>query len=329
MLGALHEALKDVPVNLVPVVTEEQAVAAASAASARMAILDSGMGDVLEAGARLQKANPHVGLLFVVGESETTLALEAAALGAYDFITRPIDALKTEVRVRVALDKHARTLEDRAYTVALEDRVNQRTEEIVLNRERVRTQFVNAVHALQRAIREKRPQRNEHPRRVALTAVEIARARGARREELKHIELAALFHDLGTIGVKDHVFAKSGKLTDSELAQIRIHPLVAEQILSPIEEFAPILSIVRHEHERWDGGGYPDGLQGDQIPLGARAIAIADAWDAMLSGRPHRPAIAAEEALAELERNAGTQFDPGCVELFCRAERARLQPQRP
>jgi HD-GYP domain-containing protein (c-di-GMP phosphodiesterase class II) len=103
------------------------------------------------------------------------------------------------------------------------------------------------------------------------------------------------------------------------------HPLVAEQILSPIEELRPIVDIVKHEHERWDGQGYPGGLKGTQIPLGSRLIAIADAWDSMVYDRVYRKALPHDVALAEIEKNSGSQFDPDCVRVFCELERARLR----
>src|SRR4029077_16010941 len=102
-------------------------------------------------------------------------------------------------------------------------------------------------------------------------------------------------------------------------------PIVAEQILSPIEELRPIVDIVKHEHERWDGAGYPNGLQGTQIPLGSRLIAIADAWDSMVYDRIYRKALPHHVALAEIEKNSGSQFDPEWVRVFCGLERARLR----
>jgi HD-GYP domain-containing protein (c-di-GMP phosphodiesterase class II) len=106
---------------------------------------------------------------------------------------------------------------------------------------------------------------------------------------------------------------------------MKLHPIVAEQILSPIEELRPIVDIVKHEHERWDGKGYPTGLKGTQIPLGSRLIAITDAWDSMVYDRVYRKAIAHDLALAEIEKHSGTQFDPDCVRVFCDLERARLR----
>ncbi|MFN3487006.1 MAG: HD-GYP domain-containing protein, partial [Planctomycetota bacterium] len=211
-----------------------------------------------------------------------------------------------------------------AYTVALEERVSTRTEEILQNRERIRTQFINTVRALEKALQAKSPYTEGHSRRVAEKSAELARALGLPREQIRQIELGALFHDIGKIGIRDEILNKQGQLTDSEYEHIKLHPLVAEQILSPIEELRPVVQIVKHEHERWDGQGYPDGLRGNQIPLGARIIAIADAWDSMVYDRVYRRALAHEDALRELEKAAGTQFDPDCVRVFVQMERARM-----
>lgn len=324
--AAMEEALKDEPYRLAAAETVDQAVEAARSASADLAVLDGAIGSPVEHAQRLRRINSALGFMFVIGEDDTTLALEAARMGAYDFIVRPVDPSKARFRVRVALEKHSRVIEERAYTVALEERLNNRTEEVMQNRERIKSQFVNTIRALERALQAKNVYTEGHSRRVAEKAVEIARAMKTPREQLRHIELGALFHDIGKIGVRDEVLNKPTRLTESEYEHIKIHPLVAEQILSPIEELRPIVEIVKFEHERWDGGGYPCGLKGSEIPLGARLIAIADAWDSMVYDRIYRKALAPEIALEEIEKNSGSQFDPDCVRIFCTLERARLKP---
>lgn len=310
--------------RLVPVSAPEEAAAAARSASAELLIVDSLLPSPLDHARRLLKINPAIGFLLIIGDEDEMLAVEAARLGAYDFLTRPLNLPKVSFRLKVALEKHSRRLEERAYTVALEERVSTRTEEILQNRERIRTQFINTVRALEKALQAKSPYTEGHSRRVAEKSAELARALGLPREQIRQIELGALFHDIGKIGIRDEVLNKQGQLTDSEYEHIKLHPLVAEQILSPIEELRPVVQIVKHEHERWDGQGYPDGLRGNQIPLGARIIAIADAWDSMVYDRVYRRALSHEDALRELEKAAGMQFDPDCVRVFVQMERARM-----
>jgi putative nucleotidyltransferase with HDIG domain len=310
--------------RLVPAATPEEAATAARSASAELVVIDSLLKPPLEHVRRLLKVNPALGFLLIIGEEDEMLAVEAARLGAYDFITRPLDLRKASFRLRVALEKHSRRLEERAYTVALEERITSRTEEVLQNRERLRTQFVNTIRALEKALQAKSPYTEGHSRRVAEKSAELARALGLSREQVRQVELGALFHDIGKIGIRDEVLNKQGHLTESEYEHIKLHPIVAEQILSPIDELRPIVDIVKHEHERWDGRGYPDGLRGGQIPLGSRIIAIADAWDSMVFDRVYRKALTHEEALREIEKGAGTQFDPDCVRAFVEMERARL-----
>jgi response regulator RpfG family c-di-GMP phosphodiesterase len=321
----LDAALRDEPYRVLLASNADEADLAARSASAEMALIDSQAGSTLDQMARLKKLNPALGFLLIIGADETILAVEAARAGAYDFFIRPIEGGKGAVRLRVALEKHSRALEERAYTVALEERLNNRTEEVMHSRDRIKTQFINTIRALEKALQAKNVYTEGHSRRVAEKSVEIARAMKVPRESIRHIELGALFHDIGKIGIRDDVLNKPGRLTESEYEHMKLHPIVAEQILSPIEELRPIVEIVKHEHERWDGQGYPSGLRGTQIPLGSRLIAITDAWDSMVFDRVYRKAIPHDLALLEIEKHAGTQFDPDCVRIFCELERARLR----
>jgi putative two-component system response regulator len=323
--AALESGLQGEPYRVVLVPTIEEATTAARSASAEMAIIDSQALATVDTMIRLRKINPALGFLLIIDGKETNLAVEAARAGSYDFFIRPIDVAKSVVRLRVALEKHSRALEERAYTVALEERLNNRTEEVMHSRDRIKTQFINTIRALEKALQAKNVYTEGHSRRVAEKSVEIARAMKVAREQIRHIELGALFHDIGKIGIRDEVLNKPGRLTESEYEHMKEHPLVAEQILSPIEELRPIVDIVKHEHERWDGKGYPTGLKGTEIPLGSRLIAIADAWDSMVYDRVYRKALPHDVALAEIEKHSGTQFDPECVRIFCELERAKLR----
>ncbi len=323
LLKALSDALAG-DARVVPAETKPSALLAARSASAELAVLDARLSPPIEFLQKLRRVNPALGFVLAVGIDEEELAVEAARAGAYDVLIRPMEPAHARFRIRVALEKHSRALEERAYRVALEERLNNRTEEVMHSRDRIKSQFVNTIRALEKALQAKNVYTEGHSRRVAEKAVEVARAMGVARDLTRHIELGALFHDIGKIGIRDEVLNKNGKLTESEYEHIKTHPLVAEQILSPIEELRPIVDIVKYEHERWDGGGYPAGLTGEAIPLGARLIAIADAWDSMVFDRVYRKALSHESALAELEKHAGSQFDPACVAAFVRLERERL-----
>jgi putative nucleotidyltransferase with HDIG domain len=162
-----------------------------------------------------------------------------------------------------------------------------------------------------------------HSLRVQGLSLAIARALGCTEEEMEIIGLGALLHDIGKIGVSDQVLRKPGPLTDEEWEEIRRHPELGYRFLRRLTIAGAVADIVRAHHERWDGRGYPLGLAGEEIPLGARIFAVADAFDAMTSNRPYRRARTRDEAIAEIVRCSGTQFDPRVVEAFLQVTGAR------
>ena len=136
------------------------------------------------------------------------------------------------------------------------------------------------------------------------------------QEEIDHVRQAAILHDLGKVGISDKILHKKSKLTKKEFEAIKKHPQIAADIIRPIQFMHDIVPLVLYHHERWDGKGYPAGLKAEEIPIGARIIAVADAYDAMTSDRPYRKAMSSEKAMSELKRCAGTQFDPKVVDAF-------------
>ncbi|GIW11453.1 MAG: hypothetical protein KatS3mg061_2510 [Dehalococcoidia bacterium] len=155
-----------------------------------------------------------------------------------------------------------------------------------------------------------------HSQRVAAYAVEIARALGLESTAIETLRRAALLHDIGKIGVPDATLLKPGPLTPEEWATMKRHPVIGEQMIAGLKFLAEAALFIRCHHERWDGRGYPDGLQAEAIPLGARILAVADAFDAMTSTRPYRPALSLEQARAEAERGRASQFDSRVVDAF-------------
>jgi diguanylate cyclase (GGDEF)-like protein len=172
-------------------------------------------------------------------------------------------------------------------------------------------------NVLLRILREREPDLDEHLRSVASLALLLARHAGVEGEELDVVARAAELHDVGKIAIPERVLRKRGSLTAVELELIRKHTLIGERILSAAPAMVPVARLVRSSHERWDGDGYPDRLRGEQIPIGARIIAVCDAFDAMVSKKPYRRSMESSQALTELRRCAGTQFDPALVRLFC------------
>jgi HD-GYP domain-containing protein (c-di-GMP phosphodiesterase class II) len=174
------------------------------------------------------------------------------------------------------------------------------------------------LHSIARAL-EQRDQTLGHGARVAALAEPIAIQLGWDRDRIRSLRFAAPLHDVGKVKVRPHLLGKPGPLTLDELVEIRGHPAAGAQLVLPLRRFHEALPYVLFHHERWDGDGYPAGLSGRRIPLEARILAIADAFDAMISPRPYRHALTHEHALAEVEDGAGTQFDPVAAELFVEA----------
>jgi HD-GYP domain-containing protein (c-di-GMP phosphodiesterase class II) len=155
-----------------------------------------------------------------------------------------------------------------------------------------------------------------HSHRVSEYSCAIAETLGLSAEKVGHIRIGALLHDIGKIGVSDSVLQKPGRLTGEEFALIQQHPTIGRRILEGVNGFHPYLGIVELHHENWDGTGYPHGLRGEEVPLAARIVHVADAFDAMTSDRPYRRGMSVSEALGILNRFAGTQFDPEIVGAF-------------
>jgi len=155
-----------------------------------------------------------------------------------------------------------------------------------------------------------------HTQRVAELTVQLARIQGLDETEIDHIRRGALLHDIGKMGVPDQILHKPDQLNEEEWAVMRMHPVFAYELLSPIAYLRPALEIPYCHHEKWDGSGYPRGLHGGEIPLSARLFAVVDVWDALRSDRPYRLAWPEEKALNYIRTEAGTHFDPQAVELF-------------
>jgi putative nucleotidyltransferase with HDIG domain len=182
-----------------------------------------------------------------------------------------------------------------------------------------RSAYLGAIRALAAALDARDPYTAGHSERVGTLSVMMGRMMNLEAGALEVLRLGALLHDIGKIGVADEILHKEGPLTPEEFEQIKRHPALGARILRQVPFLAPHLPIVELHHERPDGRGYPFGLRGEDIPLDARIVHVADAFDAMTSARAYRAALHASVAFAELQRFSGTQFDPACVEALLAA----------
>jgi HD-GYP domain-containing protein (c-di-GMP phosphodiesterase class II) len=182
--------------------------------------------------------------------------------------------------------------------------------------EDIENSYVATVQALVSALEATDQYTHDHAQEVSMWAVEVGKQFGLAERDLRDLELAAIFHDIGKIAIPTEILNKPGKLTDEEFEIMKTHTIIGERIIAPIEFLKRVRPMVRHEHERWDGRGYPDGISGDEIPLGSRIIFVCDAYHAIISDRPYREKRSHEIARSILVENAGSQFDPAVVQAF-------------
>jgi len=252
---------------------------------------------------------PDMAVVMVTAVSDVNTAIETLRLGACDYITKPFNLDEVCIAVERALEKRDLILRNRDYQLHLEEKVEEQTREL-------RTLYLDAFKSLVSALEAKDKYTEGHSRRVTIYAVLIARTMGLDPAVIQKIHLAGLMHDIGKIGIPETLLNKSATLTPEEYASLNRHPIISSRILRPILRDPDVLDFVRHHHENYDGSGGPEGLAGEDIPLGARILAVADAFDAITSDRPYREAGTVPYAVDEISRNAGIQFDPKVVAAF-------------
>lgn len=259
------------------------------------------------------KRYPDMAVIMLTGVAEVTTAVECLKLGALDYIAKPVMVEEVRARLDKALEKRDLILQNRFYQLNLETRVRDldRTNKLSV---------INGVQMLVHALEAKDAYTSGHSSRVSRYAMKAAVLLGFTGDALEHIRLGGELHDIGKIGTREDILNKPGPLTSDEFQHVKAHAALGERILTPFLGGSPtVLRIVRSHHERMDGSGFPDALQGDQIPLEARIVAVVDAFDAMTTNRAYRQPRTANEAIQELRRCAGVHFDGTVVDAFLRA----------
>jgi HD-GYP domain-containing protein (c-di-GMP phosphodiesterase class II) len=250
-------------------------------------------------------------------------------------VTKPFNLDEVQIVVDRTLEKRLLILENRAYQQHLEELVEQRTREVMEKKKEVerlyedlQESYESTLQALVTALDFRDNETQGHSFRVVEYAVLVAERMGVEGDELAWIRRGAILHDVGKIGIADSVLRKPGKLDADEWEEMRKHPEMGFRMLEPIRFLRPALDIVLCHQERFDGTGYPRGLSGEDIPLGARVFAVVDTFDAMTSDRPYRAALSIDTARQEIREWSGRQFDPRVVETFLGIEATTWQEIR-
>jgi putative nucleotidyltransferase with HDIG domain len=250
-----------------------------------------------------------------MGAVGVALAAAYVALGLAGVIAFFTPAIMLRLAMKQYVDKTAENVEKLKEQNAALEKANV---EIRSVSEELRVSYDSTLEALVNALDARDQETKGHSIRVARYMLDIARALGVPPGSRDWLDMqrGALLHDVGKIGVSDTILLKPGKLTDEEWEKMRAHPLIGYNMLKEVRFLSGAAEIILAHHERWDGRGYPRGLRAEDIPLGARIFSVVDTFDSMTSDRPYRKALATEEALMEIVRNGGSQFDPRVVEAF-------------
>lgn len=308
----------------------------ASSGTEALAILESGeefeliLTDLMMSGMdgialleRTKEKYPDIPVVMVTAVHDISVALAAIRNGAYDYILKPFEREQLLAIVRRALENRRLKLENRAYQTNLESLVAARTSQLADEKQKVdqalaqlEASYDITLEALGDALDLKDAETEGHSKRVTAYTIAMARAMGLQGDQIRVIGRGAFLHDIGKMAIPDSILRKPGPLTPEEMAIMKEHCYRGYQMLRKIPFLAEACEIVYSHQEFYDGTGYPRGLKGDQIPLGARIFAIADTLDAIMSDRPYRAAQPFSAARDEIVKWSGRQFDPGIVKVF-------------
>lgn len=297
---ALEDSLRFQGYDVVSVASGEEALELLHSEQFDLLLTDQAMPGLsgIELAEVTARIHPDMPIVLLTGHTDVELAKASLQRGASDFVTKPVNIHELPIVIERNLTRH------RLLVTRLKDHQAQ--------------VLFEALKALASAVDAKDPYTARHSMRVTRLSLILADALGVSADEKYVLELSAWMHDVGKIGVPDHILTKGSALTKAEFEIMKMHAPKGGEIVGHIEELTRVADVIRHHHERLDGRGYPDGLRGAAIPLLSRVILIADAFEAMTSDRSYRPCGGRPRALEELRRHVGTQFDPELVDVFVR-----------
>jgi len=317
--GVLHDLLGDA-YQCAEAASAEEALVQLKDQDYELVISDITMSGMtgLEMIPHVKVISPDTVIVMISGMQTIESAINALRLGAFDYLMKPFDLRQAEAAVARALEHHELIVAKRRYENHLEELVDQRTAELDRALDSLENAYRSTLQALTAALETRDAETHGHSERVVTYSLRLGREYGLTAPQMKALEFGSLLHDIGKIGVPDAILRKPAKLTDEEWVRMREHPMHGQQILRGIKFLEGAARVVAQHHEKWDGSGYPLGLQGEDVDICARIFSVADAFDAITSDRVYRQGRPYEAAAAELDEWAGRQFDPRVVEAFHR-----------
>ena len=281
----------------------------------------------------LKKTDPEVVIIVLLNGNDAPKIVTLANLGVYDFANKPLNFENLFLLIRkgsqfhralISVNKHVQSLKEQndaleRQNLFLARRIEDSAQSLSRLYEALRSTYLRTIKVLAQTIDARDHYTHSHSENVAKYAVAIAEDMGLSAKEIENIREACELHDLGKIGVEDSVLSKPSSLNPQEWEQIKLHPVIGAKILEPLTFLGDVIDLVKQHHEHYNGTGYPQGIKWDNILLGARIIHVADAYEAMRAVRPYRQhPFSKEEAVEEIKKNTGTQFDPEVVRSFLR-----------
>jgi putative two-component system response regulator len=265
---------------------------------------------------KFREINKIIPVIMLTGVKALNTVVEVMKLGAQDYLVKPINIDELLIAVRKSIE--FKRLKDQNIKLQKEnERYQQHLEDMVEKRSiQLKDALFGSLIILASAIEAKDEYTKGHSNRVRLISIDIGKLMNLDNKELQILEYGAMMHDVGKIGVKDAILHKNKSLTEEEFDSIMSHPAVGANIVKNISYFGPMTDCIKYHHEKFGGGGYPEGIKGEKIPLLARIVAVADTYDAITTTRPYRKEKTSDEAVQVLLEGRGTQFDPYIVDVF-------------
>jgi putative nucleotidyltransferase with HDIG domain len=268
----------------------------------------------------IKKKHPDTEVILLTAYASLETARDAIRFGAFDYLIKPFDKDDVLLVVEKGLKKRRNNTDLKLERDILLDRTSYLEQQVSNARSNIMTCYEGTVNALILTIDAKDHYTYNHSNRVAQLSTQLAKELSVPDKIIKEIENAASIHDIGKIGIEENILKKNGKLTLDEYTEMKKHPAIGARIVQSVPFLEDAIPVILYHHERYDGGGYPEGLHGEQIPLSARIVMVADAVDAMMSARPYRDSLTINKVMNELSENAASQFDPDVTDIILKGK---------